>query len=122
MSEPLVRMERISKSYGSVRALDDVSLEVREREIVGLLGDNGAGKSTLIKILSGAITATSGDIFIRGRKVDIRSTDRRDRQRHRDDLPGTRPWSRSSRSPATCSSAASRSRARPSSTAWTRPR
>ena len=74
MSEPLVRMARISKSYGSVRALTDVSLEVREREIVGLLGDNGAGKSTLIKILSGAIPATSGDIFIRGRKVEIRGT------------------------------------------------
>jgi simple sugar transport system ATP-binding protein len=74
MSEPLVRMERITKSYGSVRALTDVSLEVGEREIVGLLGDNGAGKSTLIKILSGAITATSGDIFIRGRRVEIRGT------------------------------------------------
>jgi simple sugar transport system ATP-binding protein len=67
-------MERITKSYGSVRALTDVSLEVREREIVGLLGDNGAGKSTLIKILSGAIPATSGDIFIRGRKIEIRGT------------------------------------------------
>jgi len=74
MSEPLVRMERISKSYGSVRALTDVTLEVGQREIVGLLGDNGAGKSTLIKVLSGAIPATSGDIFIRGRKVEIRST------------------------------------------------
>jgi simple sugar transport system ATP-binding protein len=74
MNEPLVRMERISKSYGSVRALTDVTLEVGEREIVGLLGDNGAGKSTLIKVLSGAIPATSGDIFIRGRKVEIRST------------------------------------------------
>ena len=74
MSEPLVRMARITKSYGNVRALTDVSLEVREREIVGLLGDNGAGKSTLIKILSGAIPATSGDIFIRGRKVEIRGT------------------------------------------------
>jgi simple sugar transport system ATP-binding protein len=67
-------MERISKSYGSVQAVDGVSLVVGEREIVGLLGDNGAGKSTLIKILSGAITATSGDIFIRGRRVEIRST------------------------------------------------
>ena len=74
MSEPLVRMERISKSYGSVRALTDVTLEVGEREIVGLLGDNGAGKSTLIKVLSGAIPASSGDIFIRGSKVEIRST------------------------------------------------
>jgi simple sugar transport system ATP-binding protein len=74
MAEPLVRMERISKSYGSVQALDGVDLAVAEREIVGLLGDNGAGKSTLIKILSGAIPATSGDIFIRGRRVDIRGT------------------------------------------------
>ena len=74
MAEALVRMERIRKSYGPVQALREVTFEVREREIVGLLGDNGAGKSTLIKILSGAITATSGDIYIRGRKVDIRST------------------------------------------------
>src|SRR5918999_1291799 len=74
MAEPLVRMERISKSYGSVQALDGVDLAVAEREIVGLLGDNGAGKSTLIKVLSGAIPATSGDIYIRGRKVSIRST------------------------------------------------
>jgi simple sugar transport system ATP-binding protein len=67
-------MERISKFYGSVRALEDVSLVVGEREIVGLLGDNGAGKSTLIKVLSGAVPATSGDIYVRGRKATIRST------------------------------------------------
>ena len=73
MSE-LVRMERISKSYGPVKALGEVTLSVGEREIVGLLGDNGAGKSTLIKILSGAVPATAGDIFIRGQRVEIRST------------------------------------------------
>jgi simple sugar transport system ATP-binding protein len=70
----LVRMERISKFYGRVQALEDVSFSVREREIVGLLGDNGAGKSTLIKVLSGAVPASSGEILIRGKKVDIRST------------------------------------------------
>jgi simple sugar transport system ATP-binding protein len=74
MAEPLVRMQNIGKAYGRVQALDDVTFIVNEREIVGLLGDNGAGKSTLIKILSGAITATSGEIFIRGKKVDIQST------------------------------------------------
>ena len=47
---------------------------MREREIVGLLGDNGAGKSTLIKVLSGAVPITSGEIYVRGSKVDIRST------------------------------------------------
>ena len=47
---------------------------MRRNEIVGLLGDNGAGKSTLIKILSGALRADSGDIYVRGNKVDIRNT------------------------------------------------
>jgi simple sugar transport system ATP-binding protein len=74
MAEPLIRMERIAKSYGRVRALEGVDFTVNEREIVGLLGDNGAGKSTLIKVLSGAVPLTSGDIYIRGKKVTIRST------------------------------------------------
>src|SRR5688500_12749447 len=74
MAEELIRMENISKSYGRVRALEHVNLTVYQKEIVGLLGDNGAGKSTLIKVLSGAVPATSGDIYIRGRKVNIRST------------------------------------------------
>jgi simple sugar transport system ATP-binding protein len=66
MAEELIRMEHISKSYGRIRALEDVTLSVGNSEIVGLLGDNGAGKSTLIKVLSGAVPATSGDIYIRG--------------------------------------------------------
>ncbi len=70
----LIRMEHISKFYGRVQALDDVTVSVRESEIVGLLGDNGAGKSTLIKVLSGAVPVTSGDIYIRGKKVSIQST------------------------------------------------
>src|SRR5882757_6832996 len=74
MAEPLVRMENIRKSYGRVQALVDANFHVNEREIVGLLGDNGAGKSTLIKVLSGAVPLTSGDIFIRGKKVNLRST------------------------------------------------
>src|SRR5947208_12608355 len=74
MADALIRMEHISKSYGRVQALEDVTFTVREREIVGLLGDNGAGKSTLIKVLSGAVQATSGDIYLRGRKVEIRNT------------------------------------------------
>ena len=74
MAEELIRMENISKFYGRVQALERVTLKVYENEIVGLLGDNGAGKSTLIKVLSGAVPASSGDIYIRGRKVSIRNT------------------------------------------------
>jgi simple sugar transport system ATP-binding protein len=74
MAEELVRMDNISKYYGRVRALDGVTFRVFENEIVGLLGDNGAGKSTLIKVLSGAVRPTSGDIYIKGRKVEIRRT------------------------------------------------
>lgn len=73
-SAELVRMEHVSKFYGRVQALDDVTFVVREREIVGLLGDNGAGKSTLIKVLSGAVPASEGQIYMRGEKVSIRGT------------------------------------------------
>jgi simple sugar transport system ATP-binding protein len=74
MADELVRMEHINKFFGRVQALNDVSLSVSRNEIVGLLGDNGAGKSTLIKILSGALRADNGDIYMHGRKVDIRNT------------------------------------------------
>jgi simple sugar transport system ATP-binding protein len=74
MSDELVRMEHINKFFGRVQALNDVTLSVQRNEIVGLLGDNGAGKSTLIKILSGALRADSGEIYMRGNKVDIRNT------------------------------------------------
>jgi simple sugar transport system ATP-binding protein len=67
-------MEHINKFFGRVQALNDVSLSVYKNEIVGLLGDNGAGKSTLIKILSGALRANSGEIFMHGSKVNIRDT------------------------------------------------
>lgn len=74
MPDELVRMEHTNKFFGRVQALNDVTLSVRRNEIVGLLGDNGAGKSTLIKILSGALRADSGDIYMHGNKVDIRNT------------------------------------------------
>lgn len=74
MAEELIRMQNITKYYGRVKALDGVNLTVKRGEVVGLLGDNGAGKSTLIKVLSGAVPTTSGDIHIRGRKVEMTST------------------------------------------------
>ena len=83
-------MEGITKYYGRVHALEDVTFTVAEREIVGLLGDNGAGKSTLIKVLSGAVPVTSGEIYVRGAGGAHRIDHRRDPPRHRDDLPGLR--------------------------------
>jgi simple sugar transport system ATP-binding protein len=74
MSEELVRMDHIDKLYGRVQALDDVTVTINRNEIVGLLGDNGAGKSTLIKVLSGVVPLTRGDIYIKGEKVSIQST------------------------------------------------
>lgn len=74
MNDELVRMENISKFFGRVQALNDVTFSVRKNEIVGLLGDNGAGKSTLIKILSGALIADTGTIYMHGKPVSIRST------------------------------------------------
>jgi len=74
MANELVRMEHISKFFGQVQALNDVNFTVNKNEIVGLLGDNGAGKSTLIKILSGALMPSSGEIYMHGSKVSIRST------------------------------------------------
>lgn len=76
MSDPtsaLYEVRNISKSYGSVIALDDVSLSVRAGEVVGLVGDNGAGKSTLVKVLSGAHQPNSGDIFLDGKKHEWKS-------------------------------------------------
>ena len=74
MDTPLVEMRGIEKFYGRVHALRDVNLSIRRGEIVGLLGDNGAGKSTLIKVLSGAVPYTSGEIRIDGKPVALRST------------------------------------------------
>ena len=67
--EPLLRIEGISKHFGAVVALDDVSFEVRAGEVVGLLGDNGAGKSTLIKIISGSLAPSGGRIWFDGEAV-----------------------------------------------------
>ncbi|MFC6080091.1 sugar ABC transporter ATP-binding protein [Sphaerisporangium aureirubrum] len=66
MTVPAIAVSGLSKTYGATRALDDVTLDVRPGEIVGLIGTNGAGKSTLIKILSGATRPTAGGITLAG--------------------------------------------------------
>ncbi|MBA97792.1 MAG: ATP-binding cassette domain-containing protein [Sulfitobacter sp.] len=70
---PLVELKNISLSFGGVRAVDNVSLDLYPGEVVGLLGHNGAGKSTLIKILAGAYQMDEGEIWIEGKKATIHS-------------------------------------------------
>lgn len=70
---PLVELKDMSISFGGVKAVDHVSLDLYPGEVVGLLGHNGAGKSTLIKMLSGAYKMDTGEIWINGEKANINS-------------------------------------------------
>ncbi len=64
-----LRLEGISKHFGAIHALSDVSLTLRPGEVMGLMGDNGAGKSTLVKIVAGNFRPTHGSIFIKDRET-----------------------------------------------------
>ena len=68
---PLLEMRSISKSFGSIRALDQVDFEVGHGEVMALVGENGAGKSTLVKILAGMYAPDSGEIELAGRAVEF---------------------------------------------------
>ena len=68
---PVLQLRGISKRFGAVQALNDVDFEVRQGEVVGLVGDNGAGKSTLIKVIAGVEPGDGGVIQFEGREVTI---------------------------------------------------
>lgn len=65
----MILVDRVSKRFGPIWALEDVSFEVRQSQVVGLLGQNGAGKSTLLNILSGYLPATAGSVSIDGHSI-----------------------------------------------------
>jgi simple sugar transport system ATP-binding protein len=73
--DDVLRVEHISKRFGPVTALRDVSLHLKKGEVLGLLGDNGAGKSTLIKILCGFQKQDAGKMFLRGQPYEPKSVD-----------------------------------------------
>ena len=72
-SRIILQAKEITKHFGGICALDKVDLELQEREILAIVGDNGAGKSTLIKIISGVLSKDSGEVYIDGKRVEIKS-------------------------------------------------
>jgi ABC-type sugar transport system ATPase subunit len=74
-ADDVLRVEHITKSFGPVTALRDVSLHLKKGEVLGLLGDNGAGKSTLIKILCGFQKQGSGKMWLKGEPYEPKSVE-----------------------------------------------
>ena len=70
---PVIEARQITKRYGALTALQGVDLAINPGEVVGLVGDNGAGKSTLVKILSGALAPTAGELYIEGSRTHLHS-------------------------------------------------
>lgn len=73
MDNVIIELKNIKKSFSGVHVLHDVNFTLKRGEILGFIGENGAGKSTLMKILSGIYTPDSGEIYISGKKVEVKS-------------------------------------------------
>lgn len=73
MAESILSLRHIGKTFPGVRALDDVSVDFLKGEVHGIVGENGAGKSTLMKILSGVYSLDEGEIYLDGRKEELRN-------------------------------------------------
>ena len=69
----VLKCTNLCKSFGDKEVLKNVNLEIKEGRIIGLLGKNGTGKSTLIKLINDLLTATSGEILIKGEKIGVES-------------------------------------------------
>ncbi|MBW2057629.1 MAG: ABC transporter ATP-binding protein [Deltaproteobacteria bacterium] len=72
----LLSVKNLEKSFGGLRALDGVSLEVEEDTVTGLIGPNGSGKTTLFNVVSGFLPKDGGEVWFRGRRIDELSPDR----------------------------------------------
>lgn len=70
MAETILRVDALSKNFGGVRAVRDLSFDVAAGEIVGLIGPNGSGKSTTVNVLAGLLTPTSGSIILAGQSIE----------------------------------------------------
>src|ERR1700747_43167 len=67
----ILKLSKISKRFGGIQALEDISLELRSQEIHALVGENGAGKSTLIKIVGGNLRPDTGQIVFKGEEISF---------------------------------------------------
>lgn len=68
-AEPMLKVVDLSKHFGGVKAVDDVSFEVNEGEFLGIIGPNGAGKTTLLNLITGFLKRDSGKVFYRGKNI-----------------------------------------------------
>jgi ABC-type branched-subunit amino acid transport system ATPase component len=66
----ILEVRRLSKSFGGLRAVDSVDLDVEEETITGLIGPNGSGKTTLFNMISGVVPRDSGEIWFEGERID----------------------------------------------------
>jgi branched-chain amino acid transport system ATP-binding protein len=76
VTAPLLSVRRLSKSFGGLRALDAVDLELARGEILGVIGPNGAGKTTLFSLVAGSLVPTSGEVFLDGQPVSGKAAHR----------------------------------------------
>ena len=72
----MLKVENITKYYGTNKAVDNLSFEVKDKEIFGLLGSNGAGKTTTFRMIMGLLDSNSGDITLNGKHIDYNITDK----------------------------------------------
>lgn len=70
---PVLEVKNITKDFGTIRALHEVSFDLEKGKALGFVGDNGAGRSTLLQILSGGLQPTSGEIYLEGERVHFKS-------------------------------------------------
>jgi branched-chain amino acid transport system ATP-binding protein len=69
-NETILTFDKVSMHFGGVKAIDDLSFEIKRNEIVGIIGPNGAGKTTVFNVLSGVYIPTSGDILFKGSRIN----------------------------------------------------
>jgi simple sugar transport system ATP-binding protein len=82
----ILEAKNISKYFGTITALENVNLSVREGECLGVVGDNGAGKTTLMKVLSGLYKPSKGELYFNGNKEVLESPKRLSELRLRNGL------------------------------------